>query len=292
MASGLAVSVVMPTFNQASRLALTLSSLQHQRPPRAGWEVIVVDDGSTDDTTAVLDSFAAERLPLRVLRQRNAGRSAARNAGGAIAAGRTLVFCDSDRVCDPSFVAAHADAATNGDAALVNLGEVREAYVADLDGRRAELLSDIGTGCAWLARRSRRPHFVAEVYRHLLASDDIADSAFAWLCFLSGNVSLSHALFDEVGGFDEDFVEWGFEHFELGYRLAGLGAVFRHRPGAVNYHLAHRREPGFYESGIAASATLLRRKHPRLPVEALLGLARGVSSLAAFRAAAEAGEVR
>lgn len=291
MASDLAVSVVMPTFNQASRLALTLSSLLYQRPPRAGWEVIVVDDGSTDDTTAVLDAFA-ERLPLRVLRQRNAGRSAARNAGGAIAVGCTLVFCDGDRVCDPSFVAAHADAATNGDAALVNLGEVRETYVADLDGRRAELLSDIGAGCAWLARRSRWPHFVAEVYRHLLAPDGIADSAFAWLCFLSGNVSLPHALFDEVGGFDEDFVEWGFEHFELGYRLAGLGAAFRHRPGAVNYHLAHRREPGFYESGIAASATLLRRKHPRLPVDALVGLARGETSLAAFRAAAEPLEVR
>lgn len=286
MASDLEASVVLPTFNQASRLALTLSSLRYQRLPQGGWEAIVIDDGSTDDTAAVLNTFA-ERLPLRVLRQGNAGRSAARNAGAAIAVGRTLVFCDSDRVCDPSFVSAHADAGANGDAALVNLGEVREAYVADLDRRRAELLSDIGAGCAWLARRSRRPHFVAEVYRHLLAPDGIADSAFAWLCFLSGNVSLPRALFDQAGGFDEDFVEWGFEHFELGYRLAGLGTTFRHCPDAVNYHLAHRREPGYYESGIAASAALLRRKHPRLPVDALVGLARGETSLAAFRAAAE-----
>jgi glycosyltransferase involved in cell wall biosynthesis len=288
MASDIAVSVVMPTFNQASRLALTLASLQYQRPPVGGWEAIVVDDGSTDDTSTVLDTFA-KRLPLRVLRQRNSGRSAARNAGAGVAGGRTLVFCDGDRVCDPSFLAAHAEVAANGDAARVGLGEIREAYVTDLDGRRAELLGDISVGCARLARLARRPYFVGEVYRHLLGPDGVASSPLAWLCFLSGNVSLPRALFDHAGGFDEDFVEWGFEHFELGYRLAGLGAMFRHYPGAVNYHLAHRRETGFYESGIAASAVLLRRKHPQLPVEALVRLARGELSLATFRAAPDRG---
>lgn len=286
MASDIAISVVMPTFNQATRLGLTLSSLLCQRPPQGGWEVIVADDGSTDDTASVLDAFVGQ-LPLRALRQRNAGRAAARNAAATIAVGRTLVFCDSDRVCGPSFVALHGDAAAHSAAVRVNLGEVREAYVADVDGGRAELLEDIGAGCARLARRSRRPHFVAEIYRHLFTQDGTAHSAFAWLCFLSGNVSLARSLFEQAGGFDEDFVEWGFEHFELGYRLAGLGAEFWHCPDAVNYHLAHRREPGFYERGIAASAALLRCKHPQLPVDALVNLVRGEISLDAFLAPAD-----
>src|SRR5450756_466358 len=100
MADNIAVTVVIPTFNQASRLELTLSSFLYQEPSRGGWEVVVVDDGSTDDTSSIIEAFAG-RLPLRSLRQPNSGRSAARNAGAAIARGRVLAFCDSDRVCAP-----------------------------------------------------------------------------------------------------------------------------------------------------------------------------------------------
>ncbi len=284
VAEDIAVSVVVPTFNQASRLELTLSSLLYQNPPQGGWEVVVVDDGSADNTPLILESFIG-RLPLRLHRQPNCGRSAARNAGAAIALGRVLVFCDSDRVCAPSFVSAHAEAAADGHDMLVSLGEVREVYVSDVDGRRAELIGDIEAGCPWLAGRSRRPRFVAELHRHLIGPDGLAESSLAWLCFLSGNVSLSRGAFERAGGFDEDFVQWGFEHFELGYRLAGLGATFQHRPHAINYHLAHRREQGFYESGIVASTALLRRKHRELPVDALAELARGEMTLTDFRAA-------
>jgi GT2 family glycosyltransferase len=112
------------------------------------------------------------------------------------------------------------------------------------------------------------------------------------LCFLSGNVSLPRELFEQAGGFDEDFVRWGFEHFEFGYRLARLGAMFRYQPSATNYHLAHRRDSGFYESGIAASTALLRRKHPELPVDALVGVVRGETSLIDFCAAANSMESR
>lgn len=274
-------SVILPTFNQDSRLALTLASLEHQRSAGHRWEVVVVDDGSTDDTAAVIERFE-RMLPLRAVRQRNAGRAAARNAGAEAARGGFLIFCDGDRICDPGFVADHAAASSvgGGDPPTVNVGEIREVYISDLEGRHQELANDIRTGCAWLRNRSRRPQFVAEIHRHLIGAGNAIRSPFAWLCFLSGNVSLRRDLFAKAGGFDEDFVEWGFEHFELGYRLVDAGAAFRYRPAAANYHIAHRRPPGFYEAGIAASADLLRRKHPGLPVDALVSVTTGRASLA------------
>jgi glycosyltransferase involved in cell wall biosynthesis len=280
------LSVVMPTFNQASRLALTLSSLTRQDPPPAEWELIVVDDGSQDQTQAVVEGYL-ERLPIRVVQQDQAGRAAARNAGAGRAVGRTLVFCDGDRICGPSFLAAHSRFPAN--AALINLGEIREVYIADFDDRVQELLMDVLAGCPWLAQRARRPHFVAELYRHLIGPEGSRDPSLAWLGFLSGNVSMPRSVFELVGGFDEDFVDWGFEHFELGYRLVNVGAVVRHVPDAVNFHVAHRREPGLYEAGIESSAALLRRKHPRMPVAGLVALSRGELSLEAFLANASAG---
>lgn len=243
---------------------------------------MVVDDGSTDDTAAVIERFEP-LLPLRAVRQRNAGRAAARNAGAEVARGGFLIFCDGDRVCDPGFVADHTAALTaggrGGDPLTVNLGEIREVYISDLEVRHQELADDIRSGCEWFRCRSRRPQFVAELHRCLIGTDGAINSPFAWLCFLSGNVSLHRDLFGKTGGFDEDFVEWGFEHFELGYRLVGAGAAVQYRPAAANYHIAHRRPPGFYEAGIAASAELLRRKHPSLPIDVLVKVATQRASL-------------
>lgn len=83
-------SVIIPCFNQAKFLGETLESVFAQTYPR--YEVIVVDDGSTDGTAKV----AARFDPVRTLRQRNRGLAAARNAGFRASAGRFVVFLDAD----------------------------------------------------------------------------------------------------------------------------------------------------------------------------------------------------
>jgi len=92
------VSIVIPVYNGARFLADAIESALEQtyRPV----EVIVVDDGSTDDTAEVIDRFAA----VRSVRQDNAGPSAARNRGMSLAAGSLLTFCDSDDRYRPSKV--------------------------------------------------------------------------------------------------------------------------------------------------------------------------------------------
>jgi glycosyltransferase involved in cell wall biosynthesis len=88
------VSIVIPTFNRATLLSESISSVLRQS--YSNFEVIVVDDGSTDSTVDVVNSFPDQRLIF--LKQENKGRSAARNRAIAQARGRYIAFLDSDDV--------------------------------------------------------------------------------------------------------------------------------------------------------------------------------------------------
>src|SRR5215468_7618091 len=93
------VSVVIPTFNRAHCIGRAIASVASQSYPNL--EIIVVDDGSTDDTAAVLDGFGGRR-PLRVVRlARNAGAPTARNEGVRLARGAFVAFLDSDDTWHP-----------------------------------------------------------------------------------------------------------------------------------------------------------------------------------------------
>jgi glycosyltransferase involved in cell wall biosynthesis len=87
----LTVSVIIPTYNRAAFIAAAIrSALDQTRPPD---EVLVIDDGSTDETPQILATFGA---PVRIIRQPNRGRSAARNAGIEATTANAFIFLDSD----------------------------------------------------------------------------------------------------------------------------------------------------------------------------------------------------
>lgn len=88
------VSVIIPAFNAAETIADTLTSLLAQT--HHDWEGIVVDDGSTDATADVVRRFAQHDARIRLLQQANAGESAARNTGLAVARFDWLLFLDAD----------------------------------------------------------------------------------------------------------------------------------------------------------------------------------------------------
>ena len=93
------VSVVMPAFNCAAYIDAALDSLARQTLP--DWECLCVDDGSTDDTAARLDAWAARDARVSVVHQPNAGPSAARNRGMDDARGEFLFFLDADDLLHP-----------------------------------------------------------------------------------------------------------------------------------------------------------------------------------------------
>jgi glycosyltransferase involved in cell wall biosynthesis len=96
------VSIVMPCFNAAGHLARSVGSVLAQG--MADWELVVVDDGSTDDSLQVLESLAQQDERIRLVRQPNAGAAAARNRGLAASKGRFTAFLDSDDTWDPAFL--------------------------------------------------------------------------------------------------------------------------------------------------------------------------------------------
>ncbi len=97
------ISVVVPTFNRACLIGMTLDAILSQDHPAA--EVVVVDDGSTDETTDVLSAYGDR---VRGIRIRNGGDLAARNAGIRAASGQLVAFCDSDDLWRPGFLDAMA----------------------------------------------------------------------------------------------------------------------------------------------------------------------------------------
>ena len=88
------VTVIIPTYNRAYCLAATLQSLQRQTYPH--WEALVIDDGSTDDTAALITQLRRDDDRIRYHPQRNQGVSGARNAGLRLADGDWIAFLDSD----------------------------------------------------------------------------------------------------------------------------------------------------------------------------------------------------
>lgn len=96
-------SVVMPAFNAERTLGDSVRSVLAQT--RSDLELIIVDDGSTDATWELAEGWAAEDMRVRTIRQRNAGPSAARNTGIAVAAGEYVAFLDSDDLWMPDYAA-------------------------------------------------------------------------------------------------------------------------------------------------------------------------------------------
>ncbi len=97
-------SIVVPAFNVSATLAETLTALRAQT--YENYEIIVVDDGSSDDTIRIAKSFGGDPR-LRIIQQPNRGLAGARNSGIAAAKGDYIGFCDADDLWEPTKLAAH-----------------------------------------------------------------------------------------------------------------------------------------------------------------------------------------
>ena len=204
-----AVSVITPAWNAAAFLRDTIESVIAQT--YTDWEMLVVDDGSTDGTAAIVQSYAARDGRIRLLRQQNAGPSAARNHGMREARGQFLAFLDSDDRWQSRFLQAQIEVFERfPDTALVTGNGLFDG--GPFDGQPT------------------RP--VASGYPAFRVTDLITyeSSVFIMTVF-------RRAVFDTIGGMDEG--QWTSEDYDFWLRAALAGFVFRRNPEPLGWYRVH-----------------------------------------------------
>jgi glycosyltransferase involved in cell wall biosynthesis len=242
-------SIVIPTYNRLPILQKCLRALEIQTIDSqviTGYEVVVVDDGSTDGTIAWLQASTAELPHVKVYEQAHKGASTARNLGVERATGDTIIFIDSDLVVTAVFLQSHADALVKGHQELGNDKLFTYGSVINTDN------FDNPT---------------AEPYK-------ITDFSNAY--FATGNVAIARHWLLEVGLFDLDFNLYGWEDLELGVRLKDRGLKMIKCPAAVGYHwhpaFSLDRIPRAIEQELERGqmGVVFYKKHPTLDVKIMI----------------------
>lgn len=232
----IAASIVIPAYNQSSSLACCLKSLFIQTADPTTYEIIVVDDGSTDETPELIKELKPQApCAFTYIWHQNSGRSYTRNTGAKTAQGHYVIFLDGDMVVRREFVTDHL--AGHKQPNLVVNGPV--VNVTSLNPS------------TW--------------------PDKVHDFSRAF--FATGNVSVEREKLLAAGLFDEDFVEYGWEDLELGLRLKNLGLKATKALSACSFHfqypLTYDKIPNLIkkEKERGHTAVLFYRKMPTFEVQ-------------------------
>ena len=236
-----ALTVQLCTYNRRALLGRVLDALFHQDLNPERYEVILVDDGSTDGSYENVIAGLRPTCALHVVRQRNAGLARGRNVGIARARGEVILFMDDDVLATPGLLSAHLRFHQAHRRAICRAGVINVASFDDLPPPRYSWRNYSG--------------------------------AYFW----TTNVSLPLQLVREAGGFDERFQEYGWEDLELGFRLRQMGVPSLLARDAIVYHhkppVPVANVPGMVRQARAQGRTAVQflAKHPHWRVALATG---------------------
>jgi len=208
------ISVVIPTFNRAALLRASLESLTRQTLPLEDYEVVVVNDGSSDATEAVCKEFAS-RVRFRYLHIKNSGISAAKNLGIFVAAAPLLLFFDDDDIATPTLL---------------------EEHVRTHREHATESVAVLGY-TTWAPSLTVTPvmEYITNIGQQLFAYKNLKQGQrLDYTYFWGGRSSCKRSLLIRHGIFNQTFRAI-IEDIELGYRLSLLGLRVIYNPCAVQY---------------------------------------------------------
>lgn len=210
------VSIVIPTYNSVNSLTKTVESLYEQSYPKDKYEIIVVDDGSSDSTKQFIRELQNKSFGnLKYFFQKNKGPAAARNLGIKIASGDIVAFIDSDCVAEKNWVQ-----------------EISKGYEADN-------VAGIGGRTKALPTASRVSRYCA--YVNMNEKPEIDKTGIVHL--ITNNSSFKKEYLKQISGFDERYNFPGGEDIDLCYRLRMKGYIFKYNRNALVY-TQHKESQG------------------------------------------------
>jgi GT2 family glycosyltransferase len=238
------ISVVIPTRNRARHLSRTLQALAGQTFPRERFEVLLVDNGSTDATRDVASRFQTAFAHYKLLSEMQPGAARARNFGIRQSAGDLVLFLDDDVIPAPRLLQEHW------------LAHQRHPESAIL-GRVTFPWNGTESPFRWVL--IHRPEYLQSF--RFADSEDVPFNHF-----YSCNVSLPRRAFSIVGLFDEEFRAYGFEDTDFGYRLVQSGIRIVFNPQAEGIHDFQRSFVQFADNRFQAGQSFRRllQKYPEL----------------------------
>jgi glycosyltransferase involved in cell wall biosynthesis len=211
----LQLGIVIPTRNRVTKLERTLQSLLAQTTPLQDFEVVVVDNGSSDNTPELLRQYGGRFANWKCLKQTKPGAAAARNCGIESCKSQILLFLDDDVIAEPDLVQQHLNGHLRHPGAAV-LGYVRNGW-SENDSAFRWILSH-----KELIHSFQFPDPLSVPFQHL------------YTC----NASVPREALLKAGLFDERFVGAAFEDTDLGYRLKRSGC-----PLVFNAHATVTHNP-------------------------------------------------
>ena len=242
------VSIIIPTYNRKPILEKSLLALENQKLPSfiKDYEIVVVDDGSTDGTPSWLKKESDKFPHVHLIEQEHGGPAQGRNTGVDGSNGDLIIFIDSDLVVTETFISSHARKLNN-------------FWIKN----NTQLCFTYGT----VINTSNFENPTSEPYK----LQDIS-----WAYFATGNVGIHRNLLEKAGLFDPSFRLYGWEDLELGERLRQIGVKLIKCPEAVGYHwhppLNLDQIPDLIrvEKERAKMGLVFFRKHPTLRVRFII----------------------
>lgn len=233
------ISIIIPTYNKGSVLGKTLQALQSQTVSFDQYEVLIVDDGSTDETEAMIAGFASPHTQLYV-RQENLGAGRARNHGAELARGDILIFLDSDIILYPDALAVHLAAHDRFDRALM------VSRILPIDPN---------------------PNGVEDLFFQETMDFGPDEKEMTWKHTITQCLSIKKRHFLEIGGFDIHLRRC--QDIDFGYRAAQLGFDIRYLPQARAWHNhpLSLRQRCLVERKNHQGFAIFFRKHPGLSAQ-------------------------
>jgi glycosyltransferase involved in cell wall biosynthesis len=251
------ISVVVITRGKAKYLERTLESLVLQQVDGGAFEIIVVDNGSTDETADVVDRYGRLDARVRFVAQREPNRTLARSAGISRAAGGIIAFVDDDCICPRNLVDVHLRTHREGGGRTVVVGARREIFTAlPVDDDLALAIARAGAKLDPRITSCPVPELLSlcDIWdiRHRMETLEGASSGTSeptaqrtpWFSFTSRHCSLPLDLCRSIGSIDDQDRGWCGEDAEFAYRLWKSGASFVTLSSVAVLHQTHPHRAG------------------------------------------------